>query len=287
MKTQPWLMYALLVMVFWGVWGALIEIPEKAGFPASLGYVVWSLTMIVPCLVGMRIIQWKLDKHPRAVKYGLAIGLSGAAGQLVLFEALRDGPAYLVFPLVSLSPLVTILFSLWLRGERASRKAWSGIILALVAIPLLSYQSPAQGTSGSYLWVVLSLLVFFLWGLQAYLMRIANDEMKAESIFFYMMVTGIALTPVALLMTDFHKPINWGMKGPLAAAGIQILNAIGALFIVYAFRYGKAIIVSPITNAGAPVTTIIISLILYGVFPAPVILTGMVLAVIAIYLLAT
>jgi drug/metabolite transporter (DMT)-like permease len=92
---------------------------------------------------------------------------------------------------------------------------------------------------------------------------------------------------VALLMTDFHKPINWGMKGPLAAAGIQILNAIGALFIVYAFRYGKAIIVSPITNAGAPVTTIIISLILYGVFPAPVILTGMVLAVMAIYLLAT
>lgn len=287
MKAQPWLMYALLVTVFWGVWGALIEIPEKNGFPASLGYVVWSLTMLIPSLVGMRIIHWKLDKHSRALKYGVAIGLSGAAGQLILFEALRDGPAYLVFPLVSLSPLVTILFSIWLRREHASRKAWAGIILALVAIPLLSYQSPAQGISGSYLWVMLSLLVFFLWGLQAYLMKIANDEMKAESIFFYMMITGIALAPVALLMTDFQKPINWGTKGPLAAAGIQILNAIGALFIVYAFRYGKAIIVSPLTNAGAPVITIVISLILYGVFPAPVILAGMVLAVIAIYLLAT
>jgi hypothetical protein len=31
----------------------------------------------------------------------------------------------------------------------------------------------------------------------------------------------------------------------------------------------------------------VLSLILYGVFPAPVILTGMVLAVIALYLLAT
>ena len=41
---------------------------------------------------------------------------------------------------------------------------------------------------------------------------------------------------------------------------IQILNAVGALMIVYAFRYGKAIIVSPLTNAVAPVITIIISL---------------------------
>ena len=287
MKAQPWLIYALLVTVFWGVWGALIEMPEKAGFPASLGYVVWSVTMIIPCFVGMRLIRWKLDKHSRAVKYGMAIGISGAAGQLILFEALRSGPAYLVFPLVSLSPLVTIAFSIWLRHEHASKRAWSGIILALIAIPLLSYQSPGEGLSGSYLWVILSLLVFFLWGVQAYLMKIANDDMKAESIFFYMMIAGLALAPVALFMTDFNQPINWGAEGPLAAAGIQILNAVGALFIVYAFRYGKAIIVSPLTNAGAPVITIVLSLILYGVFPAPVILAGMILAVIALYLLAT
>jgi len=67
---------------------------------------------------------------------------------------------------------------------------------------------------------------------------------------------------------------------------IQILNSIGALFLVYAFRYGKAIIVSPLTNAGAPVITIVISLIIYGVFPHTAILTGMVLAIVAIFLLA-
>jgi len=69
-------------------------------------------------------------------------------------------------------------------------------------------------------------------------------------------------------------------------AGIQILNSIGALFIVYAFRYGRAIIVSPLTNAGAPVITIILSLLIYGVFPHSVVLSGMILAVIAIFLLA-
>jgi drug/metabolite transporter (DMT)-like permease len=117
-------------------------------------------------------------------------------------------------------------------------------------------------------------------------MRFANQTMKAESIFFYMMITGLLLIPFALLMTDFSQEINWGFKGPYLAAIIQILNAIGALTIVYAFRYGKAIIVSPMTNAVAPVITIVLSLIIYQVLPHPVIMVGMILALISILLMA-
>jgi uncharacterized membrane protein len=286
MKLKPWLMYALITTVFWGLWGALIELPEKTGFPATLGYSVWAFTMTIPSLIGLKIINWKLDKDKKAIVYGLLIGLSGAAGQLLLFLALRSGPAYLVFPFVSLSPLVTILLSILLLREKASAKAWTGIIIALVAIPLLSYQPAQNGGSSGYLWIIFALLVFLLWGVQAYFMKLANTHMKAESIFFYMMITGIALIPFAILLTDFSTDINWGFKGPYLAAMIQILNSIGALFLVYAFRYGKAIIVSPLINAGAPVITIVISLIIYGVLPHTAILTGMVLAIVAIFLLA-
>ena len=286
MKLKPWLVFALITTVFWGVWGALIEIPEKAGFPATLGYVVWALTMIIPAIVALKIISWKLEKNKKAILHGMLIGISGAAGQLILFQALRTGPAYLVFPFVSLAPLVTILLSLWFLKEKASLRAWVGIIIALIAIPLLSYQPPENSQKFGFLWIFLSLAVFVLWGVQAYFIKLANNHMKAESIFFYMMISGLSLLPAALLMTDFKQQINWGFKGPYLAAGIQILNSIGALFIVYAFRYGKAIIVSPLTNAGAPVITIIISLLIYGVFPHTVILIGMLLALVAIFLLA-
>jgi uncharacterized membrane protein len=286
MKFKPWLVFALITTVFWGVWGAFIEIPEKAGFPATLGYVVWALTMVIPAIIALKIINWKLETNGKGVIYGLLIGISGSAGQLILFQALRTGPAYLVFPIVSLSPLVTILLSMWLLKERASAKSWIGIIIALVAIPLLSYQPAQNGQKFGFLWIILALCVFLLWGIQAYFIKLANDHMKAESIFFYMMISAIVLIPLAILMTDFSKEINWGIKGPYLTAGIQILNSIGALFLVYAFRYGKAIIVSPLTNSGAPVITIVLSLILYGVFPHTVILIGMVLAVIAIFLLA-
>jgi drug/metabolite transporter (DMT)-like permease len=70
------------------------------------------------------------------------------------------------------------------------------------------------------------------------------------------------------------------------SALIQVLNAIGALCLVYAFRHGKAIIVSPMTNALAPMLTIIISLLIYRVLPHKVIISGMVLAALSFYLMA-
>ena len=286
MKLKPWLAFALITTISWGLWGALIESPEKAGFPATMGYIVWAITMIIPALFALKRINWKLDRDKTSVRYGLLIGLSGSAGQLILFQALRTGPAYLVFPIVSLSPIITILLSIVVLKEKASLKSWIGIIIALIAIPLLSYQPAGNSRQFGVLWIFLALAVFLAWGIQAYFMKVANNYMKAESIFFYMMVSGLALIPVAFVMTDFNQPINWGIKGPYMAAGIQLLNSIGALFIVYAFRYGRAIIVSPLTNAGAPVITIVLSLLLYGVFPHSIILTGMVLAVAAIFFLA-
>lgn len=286
MKVRPWLIYAVVTTVFWGIWGALIELPQKSGFPATLGYVVWALTMIPPAIVALKIINWKLEFDKKSILLGCLIGLTGAGGQLVLFQALRNGPAYLVFPFISLSPVITIILSYIFLKERASKKGWIGIVLALVAIIFLSYQPPNDANSSGYLWIILSLIVFVAWGVQAYIMRFANQTMKAESIFFYMMLTGLLLIPFALIMTDFSQEINWGFKGPYLTTLIMLLNSIGALTIVYAFRFGKAIIVSPMTNAVAPVITIILSLIIYQVIPHPIIISGMIMALISIFLMA-
>jgi drug/metabolite transporter (DMT)-like permease len=287
MESHLWFFYAVVTMLFWGVWGAFIERPEKNGFPATLGYVVWAFTM-VPCAAVALWVMGGLPEHDlRAVVLGSVAGLLGAAGQLVLFDTLRRGPAYLVFPVISLSPVVSVLLSVLLLGETASARAWTGIVLALLAMPLLSYQpanhsSPVKGR----LWFVLALLVFLAWGIQAYVLRFANATMRSESIFFYMTVTGLLFVPVAVWMTDFGKPINWGRGGPWLAAPIQLLNSIGALTMVYAFRHGKVIIVSPMINALAPVITIVLSLLLYRVIPHRVVVAGMALAAVAFYLMA-
>src|SRR5215210_6511503 len=182
MRNRLWLIYSLVTTAFWGVWGALIEIPEKAGFPATLSYAVWALTMIPPAVVALKIVGWKLERDRRSVLLGLLIGLLGAGGQVVLFQALRTGPAYRIFA-------------------------------ALAAIPLLSYSGNRQEAAGT-LWFVLALLVFFAWGVQAWALKFANETMKAESIFFYMTASGLLVVPAALVMTDFGQAINWGPRGP-------------------------------------------------------------------------
>jgi len=287
MNKKLWLLYALITTVFWGIWGALTELSAIAGFPGTLIYVVWSVTMIIPAVIALKLINWKLEKDPKSIMFGALIGFLGAGGQLALFTgAIVNGPAYLIFPIISLSPVVTILLSVVLLKEKASMMGWLGIVLALVAIPFLSYQDPSGNTHG-YAWFIYALIVFFAWGIQAYFMRFANQTMKAESIFFYMTITGLMLAPIAYYMTDFSQEINYGAKGFYMAFGVQLLNSIGALTIVYAFRYGKAIIVSPLTNAVAPVITIILSLILYKTFPHKIIVIGMVIALISMFVLAT
>lgn len=285
MKKSPWLIFAVVTTIFWGVWGAFIEIPEKAGFPATLGYSVWALTMVPCATIALINIKWRLEYDIKSIFLGSLVGFLGAGGQLILFQALRDGPAYIVFPVISLFPIITIFLSSVFLKETTTKRHWFGIVLALIAILLLSYQETNDKNVRGYLWLILSVVVFLMWGVQAYLMKFSNNRMKAESIFFYMMLTAVLLIPVALFMTDFSQEINWGFEGPYLAALIQVLNSIGALTLVYAIRYGKAIIVVPMT-ALAPVITIIISLMIYAVFPHWIVLMGMILAVVAIYLMA-
>lgn len=283
--NRTWLSYAIITTIFWGVWGALIEVPQKAGFPPTLGYIVWALTMIPCALVALYIVNWKIETDKHSIFLGSAVGLLGAGGQLLLFQALREGPAYIIFPFISLYPTLTIILSVMILKEKTSFLKWIGIGTALVAIFFLSYQEPGASDVRGYLWMALSLMVFTAWGLQAYVMKFSNETMKAESIFFYMTVTGLLLAPFAWWMTDFSQPINWGFKGPYLAAMVHVLNSIGALMLVYALRYGKAIIVVPLTGL-APLITIILSLILYSVMPGPMLMTGLVFAVVAIFILS-
>jgi drug/metabolite transporter (DMT)-like permease len=284
-KIQPWLVYSILTLVFWGIWGALIEIPEKAGFPATLGFVIWSSTMVLPCIYALWSIDWKIDTKLNQVRDGMIIGLTGAGGQLLLFKALVSGPAYIVFPFVSLYPVLTILLSMYILKEKATKKQWIGIIVALIAIYLFSYKDSGSVATAYGAWLPLSIGVFILWGIQALFFKFANTHSKAESIFFYMTLSGLIVAPFAFFMTDFSVDINYGFKGPYLAFMIQLLNSVGALLIVFAFRYGKAIIVAPLTGL-APMITVFISLLIYSIWPTGIMMTAILCSLVSIYLLA-
>ena len=75
MESQLWFVYAVVTTLSWGVWGAFIERPEKNGFPATLAYAVWALTM-VPCAAVALAVLGSVPEHDlRSVFLGSAAGL--------------------------------------------------------------------------------------------------------------------------------------------------------------------------------------------------------------------
>lgn len=286
MKSKLWLTYAIMTTVCWGVWGVFTGLPSENGFPETLVYSVWAVTMLLPAVVSLKSAGWQVQYDRRSIAYGLTIGLLGAGGQMLLFYTVTLGPAYLIFPIISLSPVITIVLSFVFLKERTTTRGVLGIVLAIAALPLFEYSQGHESADSGLLWFVLALLVLITWGVQAFFMKLSQHTMTGESVFFYMTLSGLLLIPVAVLMTDFTREINWGADGPYLAAGIQLLNSVGALTLVFAFRYGKAIVVSPMTNAGAPLITAVISMTLLGVVPGPAKVAGIICAVLAAVLLA-
>src|SRR5690242_21232775 len=103
--------------------------------------------MIPPALYALARSGWKLPTDHRSVMLGAVIGLLGAGGQMLLFHAVHTGPTYLIFPLIALSPVVTIALSAgWLK-ERVTWVGALGIVLALASLPLFDYE-PGGKTGG-------------------------------------------------------------------------------------------------------------------------------------------
>src|SRR6186713_1434252 len=137
---SAWLIHALVTTVLWGIWGALAGLPGEHGVPETMNYIVWALTMIPPAFIALGR-GGTLMRDRRSVLLGLTIGLTGAGGQLLLFHAVRIGPSYLIFPIISLSPALTIALSFAVLKERTGKLGLIGIALALLSLPLFDYRA--------------------------------------------------------------------------------------------------------------------------------------------------
>jgi drug/metabolite transporter (DMT)-like permease len=276
MPRQGWVRYAVAMTFFSGFWGAFSGLPTmRYGYPAELVYAIWAVVMVVPAVVVLR--HGGLDRRPVAAGYGFAIGLTGAGGQLLLLQALALGPAYLIFPVVALSPAVTVLLAVVLLGERMRPLATVGVVMTLVAAVLFG-SSPGWRPGVTGAWLPLVAVVVLSWGVQALLMRKAAMAGIGESTSFtYMTLSGLLLVPLALSRSGGPR-LDLPWQAPVLAGGTQLLNALAALFLVMAISRGKVSLVVPVTSALPPVVTTVLSLMAYHRLPTALSAFGIVLA---------
>ena len=88
----------------------------------------------------------------------------------MLLRSLTLGPAYVIFPIIALSPTITVVLAIGLLRERIPLTAALGVIMALVAVVLFGYSGGDITVTGGS-WLLPVIVVTVAWGVQAYLLR--------------------------------------------------------------------------------------------------------------------
>ncbi len=141
LRLISWLLLSLIVIVVWGFWGFALKY-------ASLS-LEWQYVYVASALGAFLVyvtafstlaITGKLTQITDYRSLGIAIigGLLGALGGLLLILALKLGEASIIVPLTSIYPAVTATLSIILLGEDITIRKITGIMLALIAVILLS-----------------------------------------------------------------------------------------------------------------------------------------------------
>ena len=138
-RPPAWLTYSVLTVVFWGIWGATSKVvSDDVG--AYTYQVLFGVGMVPLLLLVIFSPRLKAGvQRRRGIFYAFITGILGGAGNIAFFRSLMaGGKASVVVPATSLSPLVTVLMGYFVLKERLTAVQKAGLVLALVAIYLLS-----------------------------------------------------------------------------------------------------------------------------------------------------
>jgi len=133
----PWIFFATLTLLGWGLWGFLPKFALKYLDPqATLIYQGLGTLLVVPVLLVTR--QFNLPFHLTGAAFAIASGMVGILGAYCFLLALSEGKVAVVVSYTALYPLITIALSMLLLGEVLTLTQGVGILFALLAVVLLS-----------------------------------------------------------------------------------------------------------------------------------------------------
>ena len=167
----------------------------------------------------------------RAVAWGLASGLAGGAGTLVLYRGLARGQMSVVGPLSAVGAAVVPVAAGVALGERPSLLSVAGVLVALPAIVLVAASGSVRGKLGAApkgllegLAAGLAFGILFIGlaqaGRNAGLWPVASEQ------------TGALLITLAIAVKT-HEPL----RIPLRAAGLPVLVGASGMAATLAYFY--------------------------------------------------
>ncbi|HXG47515.1 MAG TPA: DMT family transporter [Methylomirabilota bacterium] len=245
-----WLLYSILTVVFWGVWGFL---PRKLGaMSAEQSQVISALGLLpIMAVLGMRRGLLAGARPWRGSLLAFLAGLVGSVGNIAFYDLMNAGQnAATVVPLTSLYPLVTVVLAVVLLKEKLNTPQLLGVGLALGAIYFFNVGREETLSAG---WLAFASLPVLFWGVAGLLQKLCTRDVSAE-LSTLCFLAALVVVSAGLLA---GRPMRWNLTPAewACAIALGLFLGLGNLTLLAAFAAGgQAAIVSPLAGLYSVVT---------------------------------
>ncbi len=134
---KGWWIFAIIALILWGLWGFFSKLATNYMRPKSV-LVYEVLGTLIIGIISLSLLRFRPLVHPKGITFAILTGMSGGLGVLFFLSAVSRGKASVVVTTTALYPLITIILASFLLKEPITLKQGIGIILALIAMILLS-----------------------------------------------------------------------------------------------------------------------------------------------------
>lgn len=138
MLMQQWLLYSLLALAMWGIWGFLPKVALIQFKPESV--LIWQgIGAALSTFLFFLFSPFSLQTSNLGIMAGVGVGIFAFLGSLFFIFALSTGKASAVVTLTALYPLITIFLAILFLGETLTIRMFLGVIFAVIAIYLMGH----------------------------------------------------------------------------------------------------------------------------------------------------
>jgi transporter family protein len=137
-KVEPWLIFAVLSLLLYGLWGFFPKLATDQGIEPRSILIYETIGTAAIALIVLAFIGFKPDFNGKGFSFALIAGTAGALGSLFFLLALSKGKASVVVTMTALYPLIVIVLSCFVLKEPLTLKQGIGIVFALIAMVLFS-----------------------------------------------------------------------------------------------------------------------------------------------------
>jgi drug/metabolite transporter (DMT)-like permease len=257
----------------------------SGGLAARGAHVLRVLVISTPASLLVAVIAWPLQGASftaATMWWGVASGLASAAAFGLLYYTLAVGPMSVLSPITALvSAAVPAAVGL-LIGERFSGLAVAGMVVALIAVIVVSTGSDAHGTRAGLTAVLLALGA----GAAIAIQIICFDQAPHGSGDAPLLINRVVAAAVVIVAAAARRG-HLGRRRPgwTASAAAGTLVACANLSFILAVRHGALAIVAVI-SALYPASTVLLARVFLGERIGRVQLAGLGLAALAVVMLA-